>query len=50
MITESVKSINPCKSVIQKRYDIITKGHNGHLEVETEEGMGTRFVVRLPST
>ncbi len=29
-------------------YDIITKGHNGHLEVETEEGMGTRFIVRLP--
>ncbi|MCK5279174.1 MAG: histidine kinase, partial [Cyclobacteriaceae bacterium] len=31
-------------------YDIITKGHDGHLEVETEEGMGTRFIVRLPST
>ncbi len=31
-------------------YDIITKGHDGHLEVETEEGMGTRFVVRLPLT
>ncbi len=29
-------------------YDIVTKGHGGHLEVETEEGMGTRFVVRLP--
>ena len=29
-------------------YDIITKGHDGHLEVETEEGMGTRFIVRLP--
>ena len=29
-------------------YDIITKGHDGHLEVETEEGMGTRFVVQLP--
>jgi signal transduction histidine kinase len=29
-------------------YDIVTKGHDGHLEVETEEGMGTRFVVQLP--
>ena len=29
-------------------YDIITKGHDGHLEVETEEGMGTRFIVQLP--
>jgi hypothetical protein len=48
MITESVKSITPCKSVIQTSYDIITKGHDGHLEVETEEGIGTRFIVRLP--
>ena len=29
-------------------YDIITKGHNGYLEVETEEGLGTRFIIRLP--
>ncbi|MCK5467875.1 MAG: ATP-binding protein, partial [Cyclobacteriaceae bacterium] len=29
-------------------YDIVTKGHDGHLEVETEEGMGTRFIVQLP--
>ena len=29
-------------------YDIITLGHNGHLEVETEEGMGTRFIILLP--
>ena len=28
-------------------YDIITKGHNGHLEVETEEGMGTKFIIHL---
>jgi len=29
-------------------YDIITKGHNGHLEVETEEGRGTEFNLTLP--
>jgi signal transduction histidine kinase len=29
-------------------YDIVTKGHDGHLDVETEEGMGTRFVIQLP--
>ena len=29
-------------------YDIITQGHDGHLEVETEEGVGTRFIVQLP--
>lgn len=41
---ESVKFTNPCKSVIQ----IITKGQDEHLDEETEEGEGTRFVVRLP--
>ncbi len=25
-------------------YDIITKGHNGRLSVETEEGLGTEFI------
>jgi len=29
-------------------YDIITNGHDGHLEVETWEGEGSEFVVRLP--
>ena len=29
-------------------YDIITQGHDGHLEVETEEGKGSRFIIRLP--
>jgi signal transduction histidine kinase len=29
-------------------YDIITKGHGGTLEVETKEGQGTTFVVKLP--
>ncbi|WP_394370827.1 hypothetical protein [Hymenobacter siberiensis] len=30
-------------------YDIITKGHQGTLTVETEEGEFTRFTVRLPA-
>ena len=29
-------------------YDIITKGHGGTLEVESVEGEGTEFVVKLP--
>jgi len=29
-------------------YDIITKGHDGHLEVETNEGLGSIFIIRLP--
>lgn len=30
-------------------YDIITKGHQGTLTVETQEGKFTRFTVRLPA-
>lgn len=29
-------------------YDIITKGHSGTLEVETKEGAGTTFIIKLP--
>jgi two-component system NtrC family sensor kinase len=29
-------------------YDIVTKGHGGTLEVETKEGEGTTFLVKLP--
>jgi signal transduction histidine kinase len=29
-------------------YDIITKGHNGTLEVNSTEGEGTEFVIMLP--
>jgi signal transduction histidine kinase len=30
-------------------YDIVTKSHGGSLDVETTEGQGTTFVVRLPA-
>lgn len=30
-------------------YDIITKGHNGELKVETKEGEGSEFIVHLPA-
>ncbi|SDY71078.1 ATP-binding protein [Hymenobacter psychrophilus] len=29
-------------------YDIITKGHNGTLSLQTEEGQGTEFIIELP--
>jgi signal transduction histidine kinase len=29
-------------------YDIITKGHGGELEVKTEQGKGTEFIIKLP--
>jgi signal transduction histidine kinase len=31
-------------------YDIITKGHGGELKVESKEGEGSTFVVRLPGS
>ncbi len=31
-------------------YDIITKGHGGELKVETKEGKGSTFIIRLPKT
>ena len=29
-------------------YDIVTKGHGGTLEVESTEGVGTEFLIKLP--
>jgi signal transduction histidine kinase len=29
-------------------YDIVTKGHGGSMEVETNESVGTKLIVRLP--
>ena len=29
-------------------YDIITKGHNGELKVESEEGKGSIFTIKIP--
>jgi hypothetical protein len=58
MKIKSVKSINPCISVIQTGYDIVTKGYGGELKVETlsseaavqagKEGRGTTFIILLP--
>jgi two-component system, NtrC family, sensor kinase len=31
-------------------YDIVTKGHGGTLEVESTEGVGTEFIIRLPAS
>jgi signal transduction histidine kinase len=46
---KSVKSIIPCRSVMQTVYDIITKAHGGELKVETKEGERSTFIVRLPN-
>ena len=29
-------------------YDIITKGHGGELKVETREGIGSEFIIKIP--
>ena len=53
---KSVKSINPCNSVIQTNYDIV-KAHGGEKKVETKEarpddpvgrGEGTAVVIHIP--
>lgn len=46
-INKSVKSIHPCKSVIQIIYDIV-KAHGGEIKVETKEGEGSEFIIQLP--
>ena len=47
MKIKSVKSINPCISVIQTGSDIV-KAHGGELKVETKEEIGTEFIIQLP--
>ena len=42
----SVKSINPCKSVIQTTNDIV-KAHGGDLKVETKEKEGSIFIIQI---
>ena len=31
-------------------YDIVTKGHNGKIDIETKVGEGTTFIIQLPIT
>ena len=44
---KSVKSMNPCPSVIQTSYDIV-KAHSGEIKVETKENEETAFIISLP--
>jgi signal transduction histidine kinase len=30
-------------------YDIVNKGHNGELLLESKEGEGTTFIIKLPA-
>ncbi len=45
---KSVKSLNPCPSVIQTNYDIV-KADGGEMKVETKEGNGTTFIIQIPA-
>ena len=47
MKIKSAQSLNQYKSVIQTIYDIV-KAHGGELKVETNEGDGSEFFVKLP--
>ena len=44
---KSVKSTNPCKSVVQTIYDIV-KAHGGEIKVETKGVKGSDFKIILP--
>jgi signal transduction histidine kinase len=45
---KSVKSINPCKSVVQIIYHIV-KAHGGELKVEAKENESSEFIIQLPA-
>ena len=45
-VRKSVKSLNPCQSVIQTVYDII-KAHGGNLPVNSLQDEGTEFIIQL---
>ena len=45
--TKSVKSINPCQSVIQTNYDIV-KAHGGEIKVESVPDKGSAFIISIP--
>ena len=48
MIIKSVKSSNPCKSMIQTSYDIV-KTHGGEIKVNSnEDEAGTKFIINIP--
>jgi hypothetical protein len=54
MKMKSMKSIQPCQSVVQIIYDIVM-AHGGELKVETKSGNGlpfgeafTEFTIMLP--
>ena len=48
---KSVKSYNQSKSVVQTIFNYeITQGYDGYLEVESNEGIGTRFIIEIPIT
>jgi signal transduction histidine kinase len=44
---KSVKSINPCQSVIQMSYDII-KAHGGEMQLDSDVNVATTFIILLP--
>lgn len=49
MYKKSVKSFNPWESVIQNIYYIV-KAHSCELKIETKEGEGSEFFIKLPLT
>jgi hypothetical protein len=46
MNIKSVKSKNPCKSVIQQSYEI-TKAHSSESKVERMDREGTKFIASI---